>query len=82
MFSQASSYDAYNIRARRVLEIPTACGAPAVNTSIKFAALYFDSCNDKLYKWNHVTSAWTEVVSTGGGGSSYYQTVKTRWHIG
>ncbi len=77
MFSQASSYDAYNIRARRVLEIPTACGAPAVNTSIKFAALYFDSCNDKLYKWNHVTSAWTEVVSTGGGGSSYYQTVKT-----
>lgn len=60
----------YGYRANRMafdstLQIPTTCGVPTLKSNVlKKSAIAFDSCNNKFYKYNPKTSAWSEV--TGG----------------
>jgi hypothetical protein len=60
----------YGYRANRMafdstLSIPTTCGVPTLKSNvIKKAAIAFDSCNNKIYKYNPKTAIWSEV---GGG---------------
>jgi hypothetical protein len=49
------------------LSIPTTCGVPTLKSNItKKAAIAFDSCNNKIYKYNPKTLTWSEI----SGGSS------------
>ena len=44
------------------LTIPTTCGTPTLRTTLtKKAAIAFDSCNNKLYKYNPKTTIWSEI---------------------
>lgn len=62
----------YGYRANRMafdstLSIPTVCGVPTLKSNmIKKAAIAFDSCNNKFYKYNPKTKVWSEI----SGGSS------------
>ena len=54
----------YGYRANRMafdstLSIPTVCGVPTLKSNVtKKAAIAFDSCNNKFYKYNPKTLAW------------------------
>jgi len=43
------------------LFIPTGCGAPTKVMDLPKSALYGDSCNNILYKYNPKDSSWTEI---------------------
>ena len=44
------------------LTIPTTCGVPTLRTTLtKKAAIAFDSCNNKFYKYNPKTLTWSEI---------------------
>jgi len=57
----------YGYRANRMifdstLSIPTTCGVPTLKSNItKKAAIAFDSCNNKFYKYNPKTLTWSEI---------------------
>lgn len=61
----------YGYRANRMafdstLQIPTVCGVPTLKSNVtKKAAIAFDSCNNKFYKYNPKTLTWSEI--SGGG---------------
>ena len=63
----------YGYRANRMifdstLSIPTTCGVPTLKSNItKKAAIAFDSCNNKFYRYNPKTAIWSEVA---GGGTT------------
>lgn len=71
----------YGYRANRMsfdstLQIPTTCGVPALKSVVnvsKKAAIAFDSCNNKFYKYNPKTLTWSEV--SGGGTTPNLQQV-------
>jgi len=47
------------------LTIPTTCGVPTLRTTLtKKAAIAFDSCNNKFYKYNPKTLTWSEISGT------------------
>lgn len=47
------------------LTIPTTCGVPTLKTTLtKKAAIAFDSCNNKFYKYNPKTQIWSEISGT------------------
>lgn len=55
------------VYGRESLQFPTGCGAPVTSINAPFAgasALYYDSCADKLYKFNNASGTWSEI---GGG---------------
>lgn len=56
------------LAALYVNHIPTNCGAPAglFLTAIKQGALYYDSCNARLYLFNPKTAIWDTIKSGGG----------------
>jgi len=62
----------YGYRANRMafdstLQIPTVCGVPTLKSVVsvsKKAAIAFDSCNNKFYKYNPKTLIWSEIGST------------------
>ena len=64
----------YGYRANRMafdstLQIPTVCGVPTLKSVVsvsKKAAIAFDSCNNRFYKYNPKTLTWSEI----SGGSS------------
>jgi hypothetical protein len=66
----------YGYRANRMafdstLQIPTVCGVPTLKSVVsvsKKAAIAFDSCNNKLYKYNPKTLTWSEI--SGGAGTT------------
>jgi len=70
----------YGYRANRMafdstLQIPTVCGVPTLKSVVsvnKKAAIAFDSCNNKIYKYNPKTLTWSEIS---GGGSQNLQQV-------
>ena len=57
----------YGYRANRMafdstLSIPTVCGVPTLKSNVtKKAAIAFDSCNNKFYKYNPKTATWGEI---------------------
>jgi hypothetical protein len=57
----------YGYRANRMifdstLSIPTTCGVPTLKSNItNKAAIAFDSCNNKFYKYNPKTLIWSEI---------------------
>lgn len=73
----------YGYRANRMafdstLQIPTVCGVPTLKSVVsvsKKAAIAFDSCNNKLYKYNPKTLTWSEI--SGGGTTPSLQEVTT-----
>jgi len=62
----------YGYRANRMafdstLQIPTTCGVPTLRSNVlKKAAIAFDSCNNKIYKYNPKTLTWSEISGSGG----------------
>jgi hypothetical protein len=64
----------YGYRANRMafdstLQIPTVCGVPTLKSNVtKKSAIAFDSCNNKLYRYNPKTLTWAEV--SGGSGTT------------
>jgi hypothetical protein len=66
----------YGYRANRMafdstLQIPTTCGVPTLRSNVtKKSAIAFDSCNNKLYRYNPKTLTWAEV--SGGGGTATF----------
>jgi len=70
----------YGYRANRMafdstLQIPTTCGVPTLKSNVlKKAAIAFDSCNNKIYRYNPKTLTWSEI-SGGSGGSQNLQEV-------
>lgn len=64
----------YGYRANRMafdstLQIPTTCGVPTLRSNVtKKAAIAFDSCNNKIYRYNPKTLTWSEIA--GGSGST------------
>jgi hypothetical protein len=65
----------YGYRANRMafdstLQIPTTCGVPTLRSNVtKKSAIAFDSCNNKLYRYNPSNFTWAEV--SGGTGLTY-----------
>jgi len=65
----------YGYRANRMafdstLQIPTFCGVPTLRSVVKAnknGAIAFDSCNNKLYKYNPKTLTWSEIGGSAGG---------------
>jgi hypothetical protein len=64
----------YGYRANRMafdstLQIPTTCGVPTLRSNVlKKAAIAFDSCNNKIYRYNPKTLTWSEI--SGGSGTT------------
>lgn len=53
------------------LMIPTGCGSPSslLSLSMKKAAIFLDSCNNRFYIYNPKLNIWDTIKSIGGGGA-------------
>lgn len=75
-------YQAPRMAFDSTLQIPTFCGVPTLK-SVQFVtkkgAIAFDSCNNRFYKYNPKTQAWSEV--SGGGGSTDTTSLSNRINL-
>lgn len=64
----AAGYGYKRIRVDTTLHIPSFCGVPVLrDTTLKHAAIAFDSCNHRFYFYDPKTLAWDTIKGGGTG---------------